>query len=56
LTGRGPTLFVRQLTEEIIMEAVQAYAADDAYWLKLYQFADSIDISVLNQMQQKHEE
>lgn len=56
LTGRGPTLFVRQLTEEIIMEAVQAYAADDAYWLKLYQFADSIDISVLNQMQKNDEE
>lgn len=56
LAGRGPTLFVRQLTEEIIMEAVQAYAADDAYWLKLYQFADSIDISVLNQMQKNDEE
>lgn len=56
LNGRGPTIFVKKLTEEIIMEALQAYAVDDAYWLKLYQFADSIDISVLNEMEKNHEE
>lgn len=31
LDGRGPTIFVRKLTKEIVTEAIKAYAADDAY-------------------------
>ena len=51
---RGPMIIVRKLTEEIVMEAIQAYAADDGYWLKLYQFADAIDISILNKLEVEH--
>lgn len=39
----------------IIEEAVQAYIADkpEGYWLKLYHFADDIDIAVFNKLQAK---
>lgn len=48
-------IIVKELTEEIIAEAIQAYAENNQYWLKLYQFADSdIDISVLDKAQQEH--
>ncbi len=35
-------VIVKELTEEIITETLKAYSEDDAYWLKLYQFSDSI--------------
>jgi hypothetical protein len=47
-------IVVRKLTKEIITEAIEAYAADDAYWLKLNQFADDIDISVFDKLQAEH--
>ena len=48
-------IFVKKLTKEIITEAIQAYAEeDDGYWLKLYQFDDSIDISILNKLEEEH--
>ena len=48
-------IIVKELTKEIIAEAVQVYAENNQYWLKLYQFASSgIDISVLDKAQQEH--
>lgn len=48
-----PWIIVQKLTKEIIQEAIKAYLADkpDGYWLKLYYFANDIDIAVFNQLQ-----
>ena len=53
---QSPIIIVRKLTKQIIEEALLAYAEDNAYWLKLCQFGNSIDISVLNQLQKEHRE
>ena len=45
---------VKKLTKDIITEAIQAYASDDAYWLKLYHFAGKVDTAVFNQLQAEH--
>jgi hypothetical protein len=47
-------IVVRKLTQEIITEALEAYAQDNAFWLKLHQFASEIDISVFDELQVKH--
>ena len=52
--GENLTIIVRKLTEEIITEALQVYAEDDAFWLKFYAFASEIDISVLDELHAKH--
>ena len=49
-----PFIIVKKLTEEIIEEAVRAYAEDDAYWLKFYHFGGKVDIAVFNQLQAEH--
>jgi hypothetical protein len=49
-----PFIIVKKLTKEIITEAIEAYASDDAYWLKLYHFAEKVDTAVFNQLQAKH--
>jgi len=36
------------------MKMIQAYAENDGYWLKLYQFSDAIDTSILNKLEAKH--
>ena len=47
-----PIIIVKSLTEEIIMEAIQAYAAkDDGFWLKLQHFAIELDVSIFNKME-----
>ena len=51
-----PFIIVKKLTKEIISEAIQAYASDEAYWLKLYHFASKIDPAVFNQLQAEHME
>ena len=43
-----PRIIVKKLTEPIVREAIEAYAEGNGYWLKLCQFGDDIDISVLN--------
>ncbi len=40
-------IVVRKLTQEIITEAIEAYASDDAYWLKLSQ-EKLIQLSLIN--------
>ena len=49
-----PKIIVKKLTEQIVREAIQAYAENDGYWLKLCQFGDDIDISVLNKLEAEH--
>lgn len=49
-----PKIIVRKLTESIVREAIEAYAENDGYWLKLCQFGDDIDISVLNKLEEEH--
>ena len=51
-----PFIIVKKLTKDIITEAIEAYASDDAYWLKLYHFAGKVDTSVFNQLQAEHTE
>ena len=47
-----PMILVKSLTEEIIVEAIQAYAPkDDGFWLKLRHFATELDVSIFNQME-----
>ncbi len=48
------TIVVRKLTQEIITEALEAYAEDNAFWLKFHAFAGEIDISVFDELQAKH--
>ena len=49
-----PKIIVKKLTEPIIREAIEAYAENDGYWLKLCQFGDDIDISGLNKLEEEH--
>jgi hypothetical protein len=49
-----PKIIVKKLTIEIVTEAIQAYAEDDGYWLKLCQFGDDLDISVFNKLEEEH--
>ena len=49
-----PFIIVKKLTKEIIYEAIQAYASDEAYWLKLYHFAGKVDTAIFNQLQAEH--
>lgn len=51
-----PFIIVKKLTKDIITEAIQAYASDDAYWLKLYHFAGKVDTAVFNDLQAEHTE
>ena len=51
-----PFVIVKKLTKEIITEAIQAYASDDAYWLKLYNFAGKVDPAVFDQLQAEQTE
>ena len=46
-------ILVRKLTEEIITEALYAYAENDGFWLKLHHFANEIDISVFDKLQEE---
>ena len=41
-----PLIIVKQLTQQFIFieEAINEYALNDGYWLKLHQFADTVHI------------
>lgn len=52
----SPFIIVKKLTKEIITEAIEAYASDDAYWLRFYHFAGKIDTAVFNKLQAEHTE
>jgi hypothetical protein len=46
LSPGDPTIIIRKMTKEVIEEAIQAYAEDDAYYLKFY--AASLDTKRLD--------
>ena len=50
----NPKIIIKKLTEQIVREVIQAYAENNGYWLKLCQFGDDIDISVLNKLKKEH--
>ena len=50
ITLEGPKIIVKKLRKEIVTEAIQAYAKDEGYYLKLYQFGEEIDISIFNKL------
>ena len=35
-------------------KALERYAEDNVFWLKLHQFASEIDISIFDELQVKH--
>ena len=39
-----PLIIVKQLTQQFIKAALNEYALNDGYWLKLHQFADTVYI------------
>lgn len=49
-----PDIIVRRLTEENIRQAIEAYAEDDAYWMKLYFLSGerngAFDLETMNKM------
>ena len=49
-----PMIIVKKLTKEIVREAIRAYGEGDGYWLKLYHFADSVGIYVLNKLEAEY--
>lgn len=49
----GLWIVVRKLTQEIITETFEAYAENDAFWLKLHHFASRIDSSLFDELQVK---
>ena len=46
LSPGDPMIVVKQFTKEIIEKTIQAYAADDAYWLKFY--TSDINVKILD--------
>ncbi|KAF1084281.1 hypothetical protein SPSYN_02685 [Sporotomaculum syntrophicum] len=48
-----PFIIVKELKEDIIKEAIQSYADEDAYWLKLNHLSSEFNIKVLNEMMDK---
>ena len=51
-----PEIVVKELTKKTVNEAIEAYAEDEGYWLKLCQFGDELDISVFNKLEAQHRE
>ena len=54
VTTEEPLIIVKQLTWQFIEEAINEYALNDGYWLKLHQFADTMDVSILNNLLEEH--
>ena len=51
-----PVIVVKELTKKTVTEAIEFYAEDEGYWLKLCQFGDKLDISVFNKLEAQHRE
>ena len=49
-----PLIIIKQLVQQFIEEAINEYALNDGYLLKLHQFTDTIDISILNNLLEEH--
>jgi len=46
LSPDGPMIVVRKLTKEVVEKAIEAYAEDEAYYLKFY--AADLDVKTLD--------
>ena len=53
LEAGSPFIVVKKLTKEVIEQAINSFAKDDAYWLKLYHLSTEFDISTLNTLRDK---
>lgn len=51
-----PVIVVKELTKKMVNEAIEAYAEDEGYWLKLCQFGDELDIAILNKLDAEYRE
>ena len=54
INSEEPLTIVKQLIQQFIKGAINEYALNDGYWLKLYPFADTIDISISNSLLEEH--
>ena len=52
LSPGDPMIIVRKLTKEVVEKAIEAYAEDEAYYLKLY--AANLDIKTLNLLKDRY--
>ena len=46
-----PFIIVKKLTKEIVTQAIEEYASDTGYWLKLYHFAGEISSDVFDKLE-----
>ena len=49
-----PLIIVKQFTQEVVEEAINEFALNNGFWLKLHQFAYSMDISILDNLLEEH--
>ena len=49
-----PIILVKKLTKKIITEAIGAYGEGDGYWLKIYHFANSVAIYLLDKLEAEY--
>ena len=47
-----PFIIVRKLTIEVIEKEIHAHTQDNAYWLKLHHFSESIKSDMFNELQE----
>lgn len=52
LSPGDPMIIVKELTKEVVEEAIQAYAESDEYYLKLY--AADLDVKTLNVLRERN--
>ena len=51
------TIFVKELTIEVIEEAIQAYTKEnDGYWIRLYHFASLIEPEVFDKLEESEDQ
>ena len=48
----GPFIIVRKLTMEVIEKAIDAHTENNAYWLKLHNFAEDIESDMFKKLQE----
>lgn len=51
LSPGDPMIIVRKLTKEVVEKAIEAYAEDEGYYLKLY--GTQFDIKTLNELKEQ---
>ena len=49
-----PLIIVKQFTQQVVEEAINEFALNNGFWLKLHQFAETMDISILDNLLEEH--